>query len=83
MHNVMFNIAVAVFFIILLFWVLFVEKTFPGRGWLVFSVKDVDIKVRVLSFLLFIATIFCGFADARLLAAILVTIAFSLLVLCQ
>lgn len=83
MHFEIIDIIVPSFFIIILFWLLFIEETFPGRGWFAFSVKDVDIKVRILSFFLFIAGMICVFTDKRLFAYILTGIAFCLLVLCQ
>ena len=77
------DIAVPAFFIILFFWLLFIEKTFPGKGWFAFSIKDVDIKVRILSFFLFIGGMFCVFIDKRLFAGILAGTALCLLILCQ
>jgi len=78
-----FEIALASLFGMFLFWYLFIEKTFPGKGWFAFSVKDVDIKIRALSFFLFIGGAVCVFIDNRWFALILSGLAFSLLVLFQ
>jgi len=83
MHFEIIDIILPSLFAVLLFWFLFIEKVFPGKGWFAFSVEDVDIKVRILSFSLFMAGIFCGLIGERLFAYILIGVAFSLLILCQ
>lgn len=44
--------------ILINFLCLFVWETYPGIGWFAFSVKDVSIKIRLLSFILFICALF-------------------------
>ena len=80
MHFEMINIILPSFFIIILFWLLFIEEVFPGKGYSTFSLRNVDIKVRILSFCLFIGLIICAFRDERLFAGILALIAFCLLI---
>ena len=77
------DVVAVIFFVGLLFWLIFIEEGFPGKGWFAFSVQDVDIKVRIISFLLFIGGMFCVFIDKRSFASILAGIAFCLLVLCR
>lgn len=64
----------------LLIWLLFFVEAFPGKGWFAYSIKEVDLKIRFLCFILLIAGMFSVFVDKGVLGGILSAIALIILI---
>lgn len=84
MNDKIFALVLFIPFSLLLFYLLFIAEAFPGFGWFSFSVKEVSIKLRVVSFILYGIGAVSKMTDAYPLIGIISIIsAFCILIFCR